>query len=214
MSEKEPAAETSKIRADLEASVPVLLQVLAAVAQGDLGHRVELDFAEDHPAGALAQSVNSMVSALAEARVETKQALDALDQRIEVILRQQEAIRSLSVPVIEVWAGVLCIPIVGVLDSARAADITAGLLSAIVNKKARYAIIDLTGIEIMDTQSADHFLRMARAVGLLGARCALSGIHPTIARTIVHMGLDLGGLRSFRSLRDALKFCVAQDQRS
>ena len=81
----------------------------------------------------------------------------------------------------------------------RAADVTTSLLSAVVQKKARHAIIDVTGIEVMDTQSADHFLRMARAVTLLGARCALSGVHPNIARTIVHMGVDLQGLKSYRT---------------
>lgn len=204
--------ESRTLRQDLEQSLGPILEMLEAVSHGDLSQRLDLDFPEHHPAGALAKSVNSMTEALDLARGESENSLRELTERIELIGRQREAIETLSVPVIEVWSGVLCIPIVGVLDSGRAADITQALMNAVVRKKARYTIIDLTGIEIMDTTSADHFLRMARSVTLLGAKCALSGIHPNIARTIIHMGLDLGGLKSFRTMREALKFCVRRDR--
>lgn len=212
MSSDIPAAPTSALRRDLENSLEPILSMLRRVSQGDLSQRLDLSFPEDHPAGALVNSVNSMTEALGRAREESAQSLEELTQRLELIERQREAIETLSVPVIEVWSGVLCVPIVGVLDSGRAADITQALMNAVIRQKGRYAIIDLTGIEIMDTTSADHFLRMARSVTLLGAKCALSGIHPNIARTIVHMGLDLGGLKSFRTMREALKFCVQKDR--
>jgi len=200
------------LREELDSSIGTILEVLQSVGRGDLTQELTLNFPEDHPAGALAQSINSMIKALNVAREESADTLHELSRRIELIERQREAIETLSVPVIEVWSGVLCIPIVGVLDSRRAGDITQALMNAVVRQKARYAIIDLTGIEIMDTTSADHFLRMARSVTLLGARCALSGINPNIARTIIHMGLDLGGLKSFRTMREALQFCVKRDR--
>jgi rsbT co-antagonist protein RsbR len=155
--------------------------------------------------------VNSMMEALAEARSTSANYVYELSERIAMVERPREAIRSLSTPVIELWSGVLCVPIVGVLDSARASELTTALLSAVVEKKARYSIIDVTGIEVMDTQSADHFLRVARAVTLLGSRCVLSGVHPNIARTIVHMGVELEGLESYRTMRDALKQCVREE---
>jgi rsbT co-antagonist protein RsbR len=200
------------LRDDLESSIGPILEALECVSRGDLTSRLDVNFAEDHPAGALANSVNSLIAALGVAREQSADSLHELSGRIELIERQREAIETLSVPVIEVWSGVLCIPIVGILDSGRAADITQALMTSVVRQKARYAIIDLTGIETMDTTSADHFLRMARSVTLLGARCALSGIHPLIARTIIHMGLDLGGLKSFRTMREALRFCVERDR--
>jgi rsbT co-antagonist protein RsbR len=206
------APEAQNLREELDASIGTILDVLQAVSCGDLTKKLTFDFPDDHPAGALATSVNSMIEALIVAREESADTLHELSRRIELIERQREAIETLSVPVIEVWSGVLCIPIVGVLDSRRASDITQALMNAVVRQKARYAIIDLTGIEIMDTTSADHFLRMARSVTLLGARCALSGINPNIARTIIHMGLDLGGLKSFRTMREALQFCVKRDR--
>lgn len=188
-----------------------ILRTLEAVGRGETPPPLDSEFPIEHPAGALTDSVNSLMQALAQARAESEAYLDELSRQIELIRRQREAIDTLSVPVIEVWSQVLCVPIVGVLDSRRAADITQTMMETVVRNKARYTIIDLTGIEVMDTQSADHFLRMARSVSLLGAKCALSGIHPNIARTIIHMGLDLGGLKSFRSMREALRYCVQHE---
>lgn len=208
-----PPAAGPNIQSDLRASIDTILSVLAGVGAGNLSNRLDLPFPETHPVGALASSINSMLDALTEAQTESAANLQELGERIETIERQREAIRNLSVPIIEIWTGVLCAPVVGVLDSMRAADVTTSLLTAVVQKKARHAIIDVTGIEVMDTQSCDHFLRMARAVGLLGARCALSGVHPNIARTIVHMGVELHGLKSYRTMRDALRYCVAEASR-
>jgi rsbT co-antagonist protein RsbR len=146
-----------------------------------------------------------MTSFLAARREETQSFQRELESQIDTIEKQRVAIRELSTPIIEIWAGVLCAPIVGVLDSSRASEMTSALLETVVASKARLAIIDITGIEAMDTQTADHFLRMARSVKLLGSECALSGIHPNVARTIVHMGIDLSGVESYRTLRDALQ---------
>jgi hypothetical protein len=77
----------------------------------------------------------------------------------------------------------------------------------------RFTIIDITGIEAMDTRATDHFLRMARSVRLLGAECVLSGINPNVARSIVHMGVDLSGIGTYRSLRDALQAYVRRQQK-
>ncbi len=202
------SGDSPDVEAELVHSVGALLSVVAAVGRGDLSQRLEVHYPDSHPVGALVQSVNYMVDALAEARSTSAASLAQLSDRIATIEHQREAIRNLTVPVIEIWAGVLCAPVVGVLDSVRAADVTQTLLQAVVEMKAQHVIIDVTGVEVMDTQSADHFLRIARAVMLLGARCALSGMHPNIARTIVHMGVDLQGLKSYRNMRDALRHCV------
>jgi rsbT co-antagonist protein RsbR len=131
-----------------------------------------------------------------------------LEEKLAMIEVQRAAIRELSTPIIEVWDGILCLPVVGVLDSTRSAEMTEALLVAIVEKQARSAIIDITGIQVMDTATADHFLRMARAVRLLGANCVLTGINAGIAQTIVHMGVDLSGVVTLRSLRDALQHFI------
>ncbi len=193
---------------ELVSSVLAIVSTLREIDGGDLSAAVDLPYAETEPLGALAAGVNIMMRALAERREETIAYQRELEERISTIERQREAIRELSTPMLEVWSGVLCAPIVGALDSSRAAEMSSALLNAVMDKDAAYVIIDITGIEAMDTGAADHFLRMARAVRLLGAECVLSGISPAVARTITHMGLDLAGIQSYRSLRDALRHYV------
>jgi rsbT co-antagonist protein RsbR len=89
---------------------------------------------------------------------------------------------------------------------------TETLLEMIVAKQARTAIVDITGIDVMDTKTADHFIKMAKAVRLLGAECILSGINPGIAQTLTHIGVDLTGVRTMRNLRDALQFHLRETQ--
>ena len=204
MNEQPTTSDSSEYASELLEAISEVLGVLRAVSDGDLSPRLEFEYPDTHPVGALAESVNSMIDALGEARVSAEQRFGELNKRIDEIERQREAIRTLAVPVIEVWKGVLCVPVVGVLDSMQASEVTTTLLSAVVAKKARFVVVDVTGIDVMDTRSADHFLRMARAVMLLGSSCALSGIRPAIAGTIVHLGVDLGEVRTFRTMRDAL----------
>jgi len=144
--------------------------------------------------------------ALNDALVKHEAANRELEGKLEMIEMQQAAIRELSTPIIEVWAGVLCLPVVGIVDSQRSAEMTETLLETIVNKQARTVIVDITGIDVMDTKTADHFIKMAKAVRLLGAECILSGINPGIAQTLTHIGVDLTGIRTLRNLRDALQF--------
>ncbi|HKI01881.1 MAG TPA: STAS domain-containing protein [Thermoanaerobaculia bacterium] len=159
------------------------------------------------------------VRELGEAKSELNRALAQqeavnrdLEGKLETIEMQQAAIRELSTPIIEVWAGVLCLPVVGIVDSQRSAEMTETLLETIVAKQARMAIVDITGIDVMDTKTADHFIKMARAVRLLGAECIVSGINPGIAQTLTHIGVDLTGVRTLRSLRDALQLYLRETE--
>jgi len=152
--------------------------------------------------------------ALTEALTKHEAANRELEAKLETIERQQAAIRELSTPIIEVWAGVLCLPVVGIVDSQRSAEMTETLLEMIVAKQARTAIVDITGIDVMDTKTADHFIKMAKAVRLLGADCTLSGINPGIAQTLTHIGVDLTGVRTMRNLRDALQMFLREQAAS
>ena len=128
-----------------------------------------------------------------------------LREKLDVIARQEEAIKALSTPIIEVWEGVLTLPLFGVLDSQRAAETMERLLEAITSKSATYAIIDLTGIEVVDTSTADHISKLAKAAELLGARCIITGIRPAVAQTMVQIGIDLTKLVTLSTLREALQ---------
>jgi len=131
-----------------------------------------------------------------------------LREKLELIERQSATIRSLATPIIQVWDEVLCLPVIGTVDSARTADMMQGLLEAIVREQARYAIVDLTGVEVVDTSTADHLIQLFRAARVLGVDGILCGIRPAVAQTVVALGLELGSVRTMRSLRDALKWCI------
>jgi rsbT co-antagonist protein RsbR len=128
-----------------------------------------------------------------------------LEEKLQTIEHQQNAMRELSSPIIEVWDGILCLPVVGIVDTQRSAEMATALLDSIVERRARLAIVDLTGVDVIDTRTADHFLKMARAVRLLGAECILTGIKPAVALTLVHIGVDLTDITTLRSLREALQ---------
>jgi rsbT co-antagonist protein RsbR len=192
----------------LKQYIAELFGVLRAVDGGDISARAPARFAENEPMAALATSINLVIERLSRVRNDTQRYERELEEQLGTIEKQRAAIKELSTPMIEVWAGVLCVPIVGVIDSSRAGEMTTALLTAVVEKKVRFTIIDITGIEAMDTRATDHFLRMARSVRLLGAECVLSGINPNVARSIIHMGVELSGIQTYRSLRDALQHHV------
>jgi len=202
-------APAGGFESELLGSITAVLELLRRVGNGDLENRLELRYPETHPIGALTLSVNAMIESLAELRLRSETYSRELQDKLIAIEQQQTAIAELSTPIMEVWKGALCLPIVGMVDSARTYEMAHALLSAIVRTKASYALIDITGIQVMDTRVVDHFIHMARAVRLLGARCVLTGVHPNVSRTIVHMGIDLQGVETHRSMRDALRQYVA-----
>lgn len=115
----------------------------------------------------------------------------AIGLREQTIVRQQEEMLELSTPVVKLWDGVLALPLIGTLDSARTQVVMESLLSAIVETNSQVAIIDITGVPTVDTLVAQHLIKTITAARLMGADCYLSGIRPAIAQTIVHLGIDL-----------------------
>ncbi len=144
---------------------------------------------------------------------EREAAQESLLEKLEIIRAQEEAIRSLSTPILQLWDGIVVLPVIGLVDSMRAAQMLEDLLGTIVRTKSRYAILDLTGVEVMDTRAADHLLKIVRASALVGARCLVSGISPNMAQTIVSLGVDLGGLMSFSTLEAALRFALTESMK-
>jgi rsbT co-antagonist protein RsbR len=195
---------------EIRETVADALLLLSNVAQGDTSLQLEVDTHGSNPLSFLLSSINDLISTLGTEQEQSFAFRRELEEKLEMVEQQRAAIRSLSTPIIEVWSGVLCLPVVGVMDTARSAEMTSALLQTIVEKGTQYAIIDITGIDVMDTRTVDHFIRMAKSIRLLGAECALTGLNPHIAQTVVHMGLDLSDIVTHRSLRDALYRYVAQ----
>lgn len=191
-------------------SVADALLVLSNVGYGDYTTRLELKEGDTSPLASLYAGINDMIAALGLEQEKNQQYQQELEAKLATIERQRIAIQELSTPIMEVWDGVLCVPVVGLMDTARSSEMTSALLRAVVDKSAKCAIIDITGIDVMDTRTVDHFVRMAKAVRLLGSECVLTGMNPHIAQTVVHMGLDLSNVITHRNLRDALQQYVGQ----
>jgi rsbT co-antagonist protein RsbR len=187
-----------------------VLMVLSEVSVGEYESRLATELPETHPFGALNRGINEMVAALATSRAQSEAYQRDLEEKVATIERQRSAIRELSTPIIEVWDSVLCLPVVGVLDTSRSVEMTESLMRSILDNKARCVIIDITGIDVMDTRTADHFIRMAKALRHLGTFCYLTGIKPVIAQTIVDMGIDMTDVATRRNLRDALQEYVTR----
>lgn len=126
--------------------------------------------------------------------------------REEVILRQTDEIAEISTPVIRVWDGILALPIIGTLDSARTQIVMENLLQEIVETGSSIAILDISGVPAVDSLVAQHLIKTVSATRLMGAECVISGIRPEIAQTIVHLGIDLSNIITKASLASALRF--------
>jgi rsbT co-antagonist protein RsbR len=134
--------------------------------------------------------------------------------REEVIARQQQEMLDLSTPVVELWEGILAVPLIGTLDSARTQVVMESLLERIVTTRSRLAIIDITGVPTVDTLVAQHLLKTVAAARLMGAECIISGIRPQIAQTIVHLGVNLSDVITKSSLADAFAIALERTGRT
>jgi rsbT co-antagonist protein RsbR len=131
--------------------------------------------------------------------------------REDVIGRQQTELLELSTPVVKLWDGILALPMIGTLDSARTQIVMESLLQKIVETESQIAIIDITGVPTVDTLVAQHLLKTVTAIRLMGADCIISGVRPQIAQTIVHLGVDLQGVTTKANLADALALALKRN---
>ena len=134
--------------------------------------------------------------------------------REEVIRRQQEEMLELSTPVVQIWEGILALPLIGTLDSARTSVMMETLLQKIVETRSELAIIDITGVPTVDTLVAQHLLKTVAAARLMGADCLISGIRPQIAQTMVHLQIDLSEVTTKATLAEALRFALKRSGRA
>ncbi len=185
-------------------------------AEADLhldGERQEVVF-HIHPS---TRTLDDELTALRRARRQVEQivlerrveeATAALFQQREQILSRDQIIRSLSTPIIQVWDGVLVVPLVGDLSSERADQLNAELLGRVVSQSAEHVVLDLTGLSCVDSAVAERLSATVAAVRLVGAACAVVGLSPELARAMISLGVSFGGVRTLRTLADALREVV------
>ncbi len=175
-----------------------------------LFERLRRDFAKDAETLAeLTWKATQLIDTLGLYTTEVHQ-----KSREEVIARQQQEMLELSTPVVKLWEGILALPMIGTLDSARTQVVMESLLQRIVETGSNIAIIDITGVPTVDTLTAQHLLKTVTAARLMGAECIISGIRPQIAQTIVHLGVDLGDVTTKASLADAFAIALERTGRA
>lgn len=157
-------------------------------------------FAEDISDAQSLKSVSRLVHLDAALTVETYNVMTN-----EIISEQSKALTEMSTPVTQIWDGILLLPIVGLLDSKRAQDLMQGILTKINTTQSRSAILDISGVAVVDTAVANHIIKITKATQLMGCRCIISGISPAIAQTMVELGIDVETISTTASLKDALE---------
>jgi rsbT co-antagonist protein RsbR len=122
----------------------------------------------------------------------------------ETLTAQAKSLMEMSTPVTQIWKGILLLPIVGIIDSKRAGDIMNATLAKIGDTQARIFILDISGVGVVDTAVANHLIKITRATRLMGCDCTISGVSPSIAQTIVDLGIDVGRIKTTSTMKDAL----------
>lgn len=153
------------------------------------------------------------VGAISEDITQQRLVEQQLRQQLRLTQDQQESIARLSSPIIEVWQDVLIVPLIGAVDSDRAEMVMESLLAAVVERQAAFAILDLTGIDSVDTTTAHHLIKITNGLTLLGCRGVVTGIRPPVAQTMVGLGFDLSQVSTLRSLKEALRWCMREARR-
>ncbi len=186
--------------------IDLLIQLLLVVGLAGLAIRGVLQQLDREAGEARAARAHAEATLYAQSIL-----LEELETRTAEQAQLLELVNELEVPIISVAEGVLVLPIVGALDTRRADQLETALLREIDVRRARIAILDITGVAVIDTAIARRLLDMARAVRLLGAQPVLSGIRANVAQTVVTLGVDLRGIRTFAELQDALESTLLQD---
>jgi rsbT co-antagonist protein RsbR len=205
-SESARAKDPTVILAELDR----IADQLATVVTGDFNFTIQSESVDP-----TVQKLNLMLNFLLDSIRRLKESEEKLRAaQLDTIDRQQRAIQELSTPILQLWDGVLVLPVIGFIDSRRSQQMMERLLEEIVTRQARYAIIDVTGVDVMDTQTADYFTKIFNSVRLLGAQCVLTGIRPAVAQTLVHIGVQLDDVTTRRNLQQGLQECLRLTERS
>jgi anti-anti-sigma regulatory factor/ligand-binding sensor protein len=131
-----------------------------------------------------------------------------IEEQNELILKQNKTIQDLSTPILQIWDSVLVLPVIGVVDTRRSMQIMESTLTEITRLQSRFLIMDITGVEVVDTKTADHLIKVVKAARLLGTRCILTGIQSAVAQTLVDLGIGLSDIVTRNNLKEGLKECL------
>ena len=182
-----------------------LLDLLAQIGLGESYDVAVPERDDGEPLSELFFAVKVVAENLQIVSEQLKQQLRKAEEAAATIAAQSSTILELSTPVLRVWQGIVVLPLVGAVDTARAGQITAQLLEAIAAHQATTAIIDITGVPVIDTAVAGNLIKTAQAAEMLGAACVITGINPATAQTLVKSGVALEGVTTLGTLEDGLR---------
>ena len=165
---------------------------------------------EDDPLSGLFVAVKVAAENLQLIYEHRERALAQLQEKLEIIATQSRAMLELSTPVIQVWDEILVLPLIGTIDTARAAQIMESLLEAVVKNRASVVIVDITGVPVVDTKVANHLIKTVQATRLLGAEAVVTGVSPHNAQTLVRLGVDLTAITTRSSLQAGLRYAFGR----
>jgi rsbT co-antagonist protein RsbR len=196
-----------------EERIERIISVLAMVSVGEFDRsKIGIEVHGEDTLALLEQTINVFTEELDGARREQALAMQLaessrreIEEKMRTIARQRDEIMQLSTPIIELWDDVITLPIIGAIDGERSLEMTERLLYRIVQLKARYVIIDLTGVDTVDTMTADHLMKMINAAKHVGAHCSITGISPDVAQTLVRLDVQLNATQTHRSLKEGLR---------
>lgn len=208
---------------DYASRLEAIENALAAAAAGIFHEKVQVDLgAGVDELCAVEHGINLMLDDIARLRAQdaertrqleemlglTQAQARKLEEALDTIRNQQQSIAELSTPILQLWEDVLAMPIIGVVDTRRSLDIMEKLLTEVSIRQSRFVILDITGVEVVDTKTADHFIKVTQAARLLGANCIVSGIRPAVAQTLVEIGVDMSAIETVSTMKDALRECL------
>jgi anti-anti-sigma regulatory factor len=199
----------ARLGTDREATMNMALAMsecfaaLESVRQGDLAARVSdqtIDGA-DELMSQFSRTLNATIG-------DIEHQIDTIQRQANTQAAMETLVRQLQTPILQLWDDVLCLPVIGMVDSRRSQEMMETLLKEIVENRCKYVIIDITGVEIVDTRTADHFVKVMKSAELLGTRCVMTGIRPAVAQTLVELGVDLSSIKTLRNLQEGLRDCL------
>jgi rsbT co-antagonist protein RsbR len=193
-----------------EATIEALLAALAEVSAGNLKVKLPEVDASHGKLAALTAGIGGVIDAWREAEKKARRAKRELESKLATIEAQAAAIRELSTPVLEISEDILLVPVVGVVTQRFGRELVETLLPAITRAQASHVIVDITGVDTVDQDTASQLLKLVRAASLLGARSVVTGVRPAVAEVLANIGTDLGELLTLGSLREGLRYCLRE----
>ncbi len=185
-----------------------IARAIKAIMQGDFDVELSLEEQSDEYEAQIETLVMGFNMMCEELKRLDDIARNELDRAEKYIREQQETIKELSTPIIEIWDDILVLPIVGELNTNRSSDIMESLLQTIADKHSICVILDITGVDTVDSDTAYRLGHIAQSTSLLGTRCILTGLSPVVAQSLAGIGVDFSGIITMRNLKEGLRNCL------